>query len=196
MLKKIMKASFVIALVVLMFTVLSCAGKKGVMEEKYTGEGHPSWFLNPPSAEDAIYGVGSAKMSSLNMSRTMAVSRARDDVARQMKVLVKGAILDYAQEAGVEEEPQVINFAETISVQITETTLRGCKTERVEEAKDGTLYALVLCPLDLFVEEAASEFRRSEDAAFAEFKAREAEKWLEKQMSGNPTGKGRCEECP
>jgi hypothetical protein len=179
MAKKIIKIMVVIALIGVMATFFSCASS-----EKAAGKGGglPEWYLNPPVAEDAIYGVGSAKMSSLDMSRTMAVSRARDDVARQMQVLVKSAIIDYAQEAGVAEDSQVINFAETISVQITKTTLRGCKTEKVEEGADGTLYALVVCPLSLLEEEAAAEFKRSESAAYSEFKAREAERWLEKQL--------------
>jgi len=107
-----------------------------------------------------------------------------DDVARQMEVLVKSAILDYAQEAGVSDNAQVIQFAETISVQITKTTLRGCKTEKVEQGTDETLYALVVCPVSLLQDEAAEEFKRNEEAAYSEFKAREAERWLEEQING------------
>jgi hypothetical protein len=191
MAKKIIKIMVVIALVGVLVTLFSCASKEKAAGK---GEGLPEWYLSPPIAEDAIYGVGSAKMSSLDMSRTMAVSRARDDVARQMQVLVKSAIIDYAQEAGVAEDSQVINFAETISVQITNTTLKGCRTEKVEEGSDGTLYALVVCSLSLLEKEAAEEFKRSESAAYAEFKAREAERWLEKQLYGNP-GKD-CKDCP
>ena len=191
MAQKIIKIMVVIALAGVMVTLFSCASNE---KEAGKGEGLPEWYLSPPIAEDAIYGVGSAKMSSLDMYRTMAVSRARDDVARQMKVLVKSAIIDYAQEAGVAEDSQVIAFAETISVQITKTTLRGARTEKVEEGVDGTLYALVVCPLSLLEEEAAEEFKRNESAAYAEFKAREAEKWLEKQLYGNP-GK-ECKDCP
>ena len=98
MTRKIVTIVIVIALSGLMLSLFSCASEKKAAGKV---EGLPEWYLNPPIAEDAIYGVGSAKMSSLDMSRTMAISRARDDVARQMEVLVKSAILDYAQEAGV-----------------------------------------------------------------------------------------------
>jgi len=181
MTRKIITIVMVIALSGLMITLFSCASK-----EKAAGkiEGLPEWYFNPPIAEDAIYGVGSAKMSSLDMSRTMAISRARDDVARQMEVLVKSAILDYAQEAGVSDNAQVIQFAETISVQITNTTLRGCKTDKVEQGTDETLYALVVCPVSLLQDEAAEEFKRTEEAAYSEFKAREAERWLDEQING------------
>lgn len=29
----------------------------------------PEWYLSPPTAEDAVYGVGSAKMSTLDTAR-------------------------------------------------------------------------------------------------------------------------------
>jgi uncharacterized membrane protein len=181
--KKIIRIAMVIALIGVMgFVFTSCASKEKVAAQK---AGLPEWYLNPPVAEDALYGVGSAKMSTLDMSRTMAVSRARDDVARQLEVLVKSAILDYAQEAGRSGEAQVIQFAETISVQITNTTLKGVRTEKVEQGKDETLYALVVCSLDLLQEEASEEFKRTEEAMYSEFKAREAEKWLEKQIEGS-----------
>lgn len=191
--RKIVTVVIVIALSGLLIFFSSCASKEKAAGK---GEGLPEWYLSPPIAEDAIYGVGSAKMSSLDMSRTMAISRARDDVARQLEVLVKSAILDYAQEAGASDNAQVIKFAETISVQITKTTLRGCRTEKVEQGRDETLYALVLCSLNLLQEEAAEEFKRSEEAAYSEFKAREAERWLEKQLYGNPGKEGACKDCP
>ena len=37
----------------------------------------PQFFLMPPTAEDAFYGVGVAKMSSLDMSRTMSISQGK-----------------------------------------------------------------------------------------------------------------------
>lgn len=195
--KKILTIALVIALIGVMgFVFTSCASKEKAAAQK---AGLPDWYLNPPVAEDAIYGVGSAKMESLDMSRTMALARARDDVARQLEVLVKSAILDYAQEAGRSEEKQVIEFAETISVQITNTTLRGVRTEQVEQGNDETIYALVVCSLDLLKEEASQEFKRTEEAMYSEFKAREAEKWLEKKLSGNPGNPGAektCKDCP
>lgn len=151
----------------------------------------PSWYLNPPQADDAIYGVGSGRMSKLDTSRTMAISRARNDIAFQVSATVKAAIYDYAQEAGVDNNNQVINFTETVSKQITETTLNGTKTEKVEVGKDGTVYALVSYPVNAFTDMAKEAFMRNEDAAFAEFKAGEALKKLDSELKNNPPQAGK-----
>lgn len=154
----------------------------------------PDWYLNPPVAEDSFYGVGSAKMSKLDTSRKMAISRAREDVAFQMESKIKAAITDYAQEAGVDGENQVISFVETVSKQITDTTLQGVKTEEVGVGADGTVYAMVSYPMNKFKETAVSEFQRNEDAAFAEFKAQQALEQLDSELSNNPPKAGQTKE--
>lgn len=150
----------------------------------------PEWYLNPPVAEDAVYGVGSAKMSTLDMSRTVAVSRARDDIARQVTVAVQNAIIDYAQEAGADGKAQTIQFTETISKQIANVSLKRCRTEEVIQGKDGTVFALVVYSINQLKEESYSQFQRSEEAAWAEFKAREAERWLDSELEKNPPQSG------
>ncbi len=140
----------------------------------------------PPTAEDAFYGVGVAKMSSLDMSRTMSISRARDDIARQVNLQVKNAITDYAQESGAESS-QTLKFVETVSRQIAEAKLQGAKPKEMYAAKDGTLYALVEYRLDNFKEDAAEVFKRNEEAAFSEFKAAQALEKLNFEISNNPT---------
>ena len=105
----IRKLSIVLLITLTLFAI-SCSSKPDVKETAgKTLEDVPNFFLNPPVADKAFYGVGSAKMSSLDMSRTMALSRARDDIARQVDLQVKNAITDYAQEAGV-DSVQTIKF--------------------------------------------------------------------------------------
>ena len=154
----------------------------------------PDWFLNPPQADDAIYGIGTAKMSNIARSRNVAISRARGDIAFQMNAQIQAAIIDYAQEAGADDNNQVISFVETISRQTTETTLQGTRTESVYPAKDGTIYALVSFPTNNFLQEAEQAFQRNEDAAFAEFKAQQALDRLDSQLRNNPTSAGNISE--
>ncbi|MFA7565798.1 MAG: LPP20 family lipoprotein [Alkalispirochaeta sp.] len=150
----------------------------------------PDWFLMPPQADDAIYGVGTAKMSDLARSRNVATSRARNDIAFQMNAQIEAAIVDYAQESGVDDNNQVINFVETISRQTTETTLQGTQQQSAYVAQDGTVYVLVSFPKNNFLQASAEAFQRNEDAAFAEFKAQEALKMLDSQMTKNPSKAG------
>ena len=146
----------------------------------------PQFFLMPPTAEDALYGVGVAKMSSLDMSRTMSISRARDDIARQVNLQVKNAITDYAQEAGADAS-QALKFVETVSRQIADAKLQGAKPKEMYAAKDGTIYALVEYRISNLKEDAADVFKRNEEAAFSEFKASQALDKLNFELSNNPT---------
>jgi len=154
----------------------------------------PDWFLNPPQADDAIYGIGTAKMSDLARSRNVATSRARNDIAFQMNAQIQAAITDYAQESGVDDNNQVINFVETISRQTTETTLQGTRQEEAYVAQDGTVFILVSFPKNNFLQASQEAFQRNEDAAFAEFKAQQALDRLDAQMQNNPTSAGNVNE--
>ena len=142
----------------------------------------PDWYLNPPTAEDAVYGTGEAKMASDNMSKTTADSRARSDVASQVEVTVKNALTDYAQQAGQGRNQQVIEFVEMISRQVSEVTLKGAKVIRREIGPDGTYYSLVEYPISAINDAAMDSFMRNEAAAYAEFKANEALDYLNAEL--------------
>lgn len=150
----------------------------------------PSFYLNPPKSKDYIYGVGEAKLSTLSLSRTTALSRARDDVSRQVQVAVKNAVTDYAQQAGEGKNQQTIQFVETISRQVADVTLSGVRTEKIEPTSDGTVYALVSYPMANLMNVAGREFSRNEASAFAEFKANEAVKRLQAEVENNPPKAG------
>lgn len=165
--------------------IVSCATGPGVNKREI-----PSFYLNPPTSKDYIYGVGEAHLSTLSLSRTTALSRARDDVARQVQVAVRNAITDYAQQAGEGDNQQTIQFVETVSRQIVNVTLSGVRTEKIEPASDGTVYALVSYPVANLQEVASREFSRNEATAFAEFKANEALKRLDAELEDNPPKAG------
>ncbi len=180
-------------IILIVLTVVFAAGCASKPDSKSASEPKsqvladvPQFFLMPPTAEDAFYGVGVAKMSSLDMSRTMAISRARDDIARQVSLQVKNAITDYAQEAGV-DSTQSIKFVETVSRQIADTKLQGAKPKEMYAAKDGTIYALVEYRMSNFKADAEEVFKRNEEAAFSEFKASQALDKLNFELTNNPT---------
>ncbi|MDC7233586.1 MAG: LPP20 family lipoprotein [Spirochaetales bacterium] len=146
----------------------------------------PEWFLNPPVAEEVIYGLGMAKMSSDSLSRDTAIARARKDVALQVSTRVQSMMTDYAQEAGAEGNTQTINFVESVTKQVADVELRGATTEKVYPAEDGNWFAMVSYPKSNMAEDVAGIFSRNEDAAFAEFKADEALRMLEQSLADDP----------
>ncbi|MBN2509961.1 MAG: LPP20 family lipoprotein [Spirochaetales bacterium] len=172
-----MKKAVLFLLVMLSVFAVSCASKDEVDTKDM-----PEWFLNVPVAEDAYYASGMYKSQNPQMAITAATSQARDEIARQVSLEVSNAVKSYAQEAGVDGDSQVINFIETVSKQIADTTLVGSKVIEKHLSKDGTVYVLVMYEKSALKDSALSEFQRNESAAFAEFKAAEAMKWLDKEL--------------
>jgi hypothetical protein len=167
----------------MIFALLSgCASTEKVEERRDL----PEWFLNPPVAEDVIYGLGMAKMSSDSLSRDTAIARARKDVALQVSTRVQSMMTDYAQEAGAEGNTQVITFVESITKQVADVELQGAVTEKVYAAVDGNWFAMVSYPKNALTQEVSDIFTRNEDAAFAEFKADQALQRLESSLENDP----------
>ncbi len=147
---------------------------------------YPDFFINPPVAEDGIYGVGAAKLNNASMAQQAAIGRARTSIAFSLESSVKAAMTDYYQEAGVDGDTQAIAFLEQISRQVTEITLSGTVVEKMDIAADGTWYALVFYPARSAVDDVSATFQRNEDAAFANFKADQALDALNSELENNP----------
>ncbi len=169
----------VILLTIVAFFAFGCASTPKASD-------YPDFFINPPVAEDGIYGVGAAKLSNASMAQQAAIGRARTSIAFSLESSVKAAMTDYYQEAGVDGDTQAIAFLEQISRQVTEITLSGTIVEKMDVAADGTWYALVFYPAKAASEDVASTFHRNEDAAFANFKADQALAALNNELATNP----------
>ncbi|QEN09276.1 hypothetical protein EXM22_15290 [Oceanispirochaeta crateris] len=180
-----MKKSLIItsALIALVLLVGCASGSGEKVEER---RDLPDWFLNPPSSDEVIYGLGMAKMSSDSLSRDTAIARARKDVALQVSTRVQSMMTDYVQEAGAEGNSQTISFVESITKQVADVELRNSVTDKVYAATDGNWFAMVSYPTSNFTEDVASVFSRNEDAAFADFKADEALRMLDANIANDP----------
>ena len=150
----------------------------------------PNFYLKPPSSRFRIYGVGEAKMETAAMSRSVALSRARDDVARQVRISVRNAITDYAQESGEERNARTVRFAEMVSRQTAEAVLSMVKTEKLVPTRSGTFYALVSYPVRNMKGDAEIVFTRNRATAFAEFKPDQALAMLIDELRNNPQKPG------
>ena len=181
-----------IALLVIMIAlfVVSCASPPPPKPVEPKKSNLPDFVLNPPMATDAIYGVGFAKQSTMALSIKVAETNARADIASQIETTIQEAITAYAQEAGVDENTQLISFVETITRQITDTTLSGATPKSRVPMDDGGVWVLMVYSKNALIDsfkDVAAEFERNEDAAFAEFKAASAIEKLDYQLANNPT---------
>jgi len=85
---------------------------------------------------------------------------------------------DFMQESGIGETAQALEFTESVTKQVTSTTLEGSVIEDTYFANDGTVWVLVVYPLNNVRENALSAANR-EEALYNEFKASQAFKELD-----------------
>ncbi|MCL2244364.1 MAG: hypothetical protein FWC03_07835 [Treponema sp.] len=103
-------------------------------------EGIMNALINAP--EDALVGIGSAKMGTESMSRTTATLRARAEISRQMSTMIQDMIRDYT--ASSEVDPSAtLSFTENITVALSKAELTGSRVTFFEYTDDGTCYVVV-----------------------------------------------------
>ncbi|MDR2258136.1 MAG: LPP20 family lipoprotein [Treponema sp.] len=141
----------------------------------------PEW-LNDFPPEDVLWGIGSAKQSTDNMSMTMAEARARQNIANQLNVEAQGMITDYARDAGTINDQTSLALAESVSRQVTNATLTGVTPITRWRAPNGAWWFRVqLKKSD--AAKAAADIIDSEAARYSEFKAMEALKMMDAQLA-------------
>ncbi len=175
--------------IVIAIGLIACGPEKtesgGDMQKEDTSN-LPDWVVNMEISEDVIYGIGYAKMSNLNTSRTTALARGRTDVSFQIKATIQAMMTDYQQEAGVDDNSQTINFVESVSKQLTDNVLSGLTPDKMAVMDDNGVWVRVVYKKNEFLDDAKEAFERNEDAAFAEFKAAQAVEKLNHELENNP----------
>jgi hypothetical protein len=94
--------------------------------------------------EDALVGIGQAKLSSASQSMTFAQTRARADISRQLETMIQDMIRDYT--AGSEVAPDAsVAFQEQFTLALSKSTLTGSSVVEIDEypAGSGTYWAVV-----------------------------------------------------
>jgi hypothetical protein len=185
------KAGFVVLVVLLAALALSCGSAPPPAAAPESDI--PDWYLNPPDAENAVFGTGSAKMTNKNLAMQAAEARARTSIAFTLKANVQAMITDYAKEAGNVNESSSLSFVESISQQLTDAKLTGAKLYKRGIGKDGTVYVAVMLDNNVAAQIAADQANsvlESEASQYAEFKAMNALERMQQQLANsdiNPT---------
>jgi hypothetical protein len=98
------------------------------------------WYLNAP--EDTLIGVGTAKLASVSQSKTVAETRARAEISRQMQSIVKDMVRDY-QAASEVDLSAALAFQETITVALSKSTLVGSRIVDFNSDEKGAVWVYV-----------------------------------------------------
>lgn len=147
----------------------------------------PAWVNSTPKDAENFYAVGYAKKSSKQISITAAEQDARDQISRWVGTSVKNALTNYTNESGEGDNVQTLTYFENISKQVSDQTVVGVERNEVWVDAEGGVYVLEQFPktnLNKSFEDVANTFVRNDAAAFAEFKAKDALTFLEKETSG------------
>jgi hypothetical protein len=175
-----MKKGFSICLMAFAVVLLavSCGGAPAAQQQD---PNTPPW-LNDSPPEDALWGIGSARMSSDQMTRETAAVRARTSVARQISSKVDAMFTDYMRYAGTVDSQTALSFQEDVSRQITSIELTGARPKQQWKAQDGTWWCLVEYKID-DARTALAPMFTSEESRYAEFKTDEALRMLDDQLA-------------
>jgi hypothetical protein len=180
----IMKKTFV--LLILAFLAFGCATRPASAPASHGPVDLPPW-INDTAPEDVLWGIGTAKQSSAQMSVTLSETRARADIARQLNTIVEGMITDYTRDANMGTANQAsIGLQESINRQLSQAQLTGARRDQLWTAPDGTFWARVVYSKADAAKFAADSIKNvvdNEAARYAEFKAMEASKLMDEQLS-------------
>ncbi len=146
----------------------------------------PEWVNKPPKKAETYYAVGYSNKSTKQLSITFAEQDARDQISRWVGTNVQNALTSYVSESGEGANIQVLSFAESISKQVSDQTVVGVERDDLWVDQDGGVYVLCSFPKENVgksFEDITGNFVRNEAAAFAEFKAKEALSFLEKETA-------------
>jgi len=171
----------ILVVVSLVFMAAACATARP------TGPTNTPEWLNDLPPEDVIWGIGSAKQSSPSMSMTTAEARARVSVARQLDTKVQAMFTDYNLDAGNANAQANTSLQENVSRQVTNMDVSGARPIKRWEAPDGTWWYLVEFKKSDAKNSVAS-ILKSQEAAFAQFKAQQALDMLDYQLEKNESG--------
>jgi hypothetical protein len=148
-----MKKSFVLgAAAVLVLSLAGCASTSGSSGSSgNTGRGLngvPDFvseaFLS--ASEDVLVGIGTYKigndMSKMGIGKTMAETRARADLARQLSVMVKDMVTDFTKSSEISPDAAV-SFQENITQTLSRAELKGSQTKTLQTDGNGLLWVVM-----------------------------------------------------
>ena len=150
-----------------------------------TIDGVPAWVVNMSLKSNIVhYEVGYGKGSNRATAQKKAEADARNKIAMWLEADVTTALVTYTQDAGIGDDAELIEFMEEVSKQTAEATLSGAAIESVYIDWEGGVYVLMSYDLDALANNLQSRvdsYVRDESSSFAEFKAREALRYLEEE---------------
>ena len=162
-----------------------CASTSKPVKEKDV----PDWYLNPPRMEGKFIGVGDASRPQISLSRTVATTRAKAEIARAVDDKVSTMVKDAMSASGVGPSASSTEFTEAVTKSVSSIALKGCQVDKTE-IHNGTVYVMVVYDAEKAKAEAKKAVEaaaKKDEALYNEFKARQAFDALDEEIDNMGT---------
>lgn len=150
----------------------------------------PDWFTNTPEEDDVyIYGTGDAVSRKMNIAIDKATQAANVTISTRIKATVQSQVKNFSQEAGMDENTQIVEFYQSASKTVTDNTMTGLQILKKYPymMPGGSYHAYVLVGLKKeAVNSAIVNQIKDDKALYSEFKASQAFKELEAATASMP----------
>jgi hypothetical protein len=101
-------------------------------------------IMNAP--EDSLVGIGNYKTggdpSKIGIGKTIAETRARADITRQLQTILANMVTDFTKTTEVEPSAAV-SFQEDITQTLSKADLRGSRVIKIDTDKNGILWIVM-----------------------------------------------------
>ena len=141
----------------------------------------PEWFAELPP-EDAIWGIGIARLENESLAMQTATARARQDAAAQIAARVEALLTDYANEAGLADNPRSVIAIENIQRTLVNMNLSGATPNARTRMDDGAWFVRVAVR-KADAQRTINSAVNNEMANYAEFRADRAIQMLNSEIS-------------
>ena len=188
------KSAFIIGLLILVsLTVLSCKTKAPTYADDprsriigAEGIPRPEWMNKTPVSDELYYVVGDGRDAQTDtVKRNLARSDAMAKLAQWKDAVVADTMKNYIEEGGTIGNTQTLMRFEQATVTRAKANIAGFDQVEYWVDPNGIYHILYSYPkanLKTDFETTVTEFQRNEAAAFADFKAQEAFRYLDAQL--------------
>lgn len=150
----------------------------------------PEWFANAPEEDDTyIYATGIGESRQMKIAIDKAGQAAMLELSQRVSANVQSMVKNFTQEAGMDENTQIVEFYQSASQTITNNQLNGItplkKYPYMKPGGSYIAYALYGLRKDAVNNEVV-DLIKNEEALYAEFKASQAFKEMEGKMETTP----------
>jgi hypothetical protein len=170
-----LKIALVMGMVLAALIIAACVSTPTAAAPAKQLSGVPA-FVNAAwlqASEDVLIGVGAYKigtdMSRISTGKTFAETRARADIARQLRTILENMVTDYTAQSELDSKA-AISFQENITRALARAELRGSRTIAMD-TQDGVLWVVMeysksLAATDYSAAQAAAKLAVPAAAAF------------------------------